>query len=118
MIRATRQGGTMAALSTGTEQSIHQAGRHGWWTILLLSALYVMSLLDRTILSLLIGPIKAQFSLDDVQIGLLLGTAFGLVYSVLALPAARIADLGNRRLLVFAGVTIWCLSTMASAFAA
>ncbi|WP_340267982.1 MFS transporter [Sphingobium mellinum] len=84
----------------------------------MLSALYVFSLIDRQIFVLLIGPIKAQFQLSDVQIGLLIGTAFAAVYSFLGIPAGRIADRGNRKLLIVAGAVIWCLSTIASGFAA
>lgn len=92
--------------------------RRAWITLGLLSVLYVFSLIDRQILVLLIGPIKAQFALTDVQIGLLIGTAFAIVYAFLGIPAGRIADRSNRKLLVFAGVVIWCLSTIASGFAA
>ncbi|KUO53691.1 MAG: hypothetical protein APF78_05380 [Sphingomonadales bacterium BRH_c3] len=73
-----------------------------------------MSLFDRTILALMIGPIKAAFSLSDVQIGLLLGIAFSVAYSLLSLPMARLADHGNRKLLIIGGVTLWCVCTMAS----
>lgn len=107
----------MTALSASTEDLTRQAGRRASWAIVLLAALYIMSLLDRQILSLLIGPIKAEFSLSDVHIGVLLGTSFGLAYSILGVPAARFADSGNRRFLIFAGVAVWGLSTLASSFA-
>ncbi|KUO53705.1 MAG: hypothetical protein APF78_05460 [Sphingomonadales bacterium BRH_c3] len=91
--------------------------RRAWLTVGLLSLLYVVSLVDRQILVLLIGPIKAEFQIDDVQIGLLIGTAFAVVYSILGLPAGRIADRGNRKHLVIAGAVVWCFSTIASGFA-
>lgn len=88
-----------------------------WWTIILLSALYVVSIVDRTIPSVIIGPLKAAFNLTDMHIGLLLGTAFGIVYSLLGPPAARVVDRGNRKNLIFLGVTVWCLATIGSALA-
>jgi MFS family permease len=93
------------------------ASLRGWVTVFMLAILLVLSLLDRQILVLLIGPLKAQFQLSDVQIGLLLGTAFAITYAFLGIPAGRIADRGNRKILIIAGVTLWCLCTVASGFA-
>ena len=93
------------------------AGSRPWLVLALLSALYTLSLIDRNILILLIGPIKTQFQLSDVQIGLLIGTAFASVYAVLGVPAGRFADQGNRKMLVVTGAIIWCLCTIASGFA-
>ena len=93
------------------------AGVRPWLILAMLSALYTFSLIDRNILVLLIGPIKAQFQLDDVQIGLLVGTAFAVVYAFLGVPAGRLADRGNRTVLIAAGAIMWCLCTIGSAFA-
>lgn len=105
-----------ASTSSQAPTSLH-AGARAWLVLAMLSALYVFSLIDRQIFVLLIGPIKAQFQLSDVQIGLLIGTAFAAVYSFLGIPAGRIADRGNRKLLIVAGALIWCVSTIASGFA-
>ena len=93
------------------------AVRRAWLAIFMLALLYILSLVDRQIFVLLIGPIKSDFGLSDVQIGLLLGTSFAVVYAFLGVPAGRIADRGNRKLLIFAGVMVWCCSTIASGFA-
>ncbi|MDP3675295.1 MAG: MFS transporter [Novosphingobium sp.] len=92
-------------------------GRRAWPTLFMLCALIVFSLVDRQVFVLLIGPLKAEFQLSDVQIGLLIGTAFAVVYSFLGIPAGRIADRGNRKILVITGVAIWSFSTIGSAFA-
>ena len=47
-----------------------------WYTVVLLTAAYVFSFIDRYILGLLVEPIKADMALTDTQIGLLLGPAF------------------------------------------
>lgn len=105
--------------STGAEapKSWSGAGTRPWVVLAMLSALYTFSLIDRNILVLLIGPIKTQFHLGDVQIGLLVGTAFAIVYAFLGVPAGRLADQGNRKVLIAAGAIIWCLCTIGSAFA-
>ncbi len=41
-----------------------------WWTVTVLTFAYVVSFVDRTILSLLIEPIKADLALSDTQIAL------------------------------------------------
>ncbi|AUW58975.1 hypothetical protein C1T17_13615 [Sphingobium sp. SCG-1] len=106
-----------APLPTNGPRSSRTATRP-WLVLAMLSLLYIFSLIDRQIFVLLIGPIKTQFHLSDVQIGLLIGTAFAAVYSFMGIPAGRIADRGNRKLLVVAGAVIWCVSTVASGFAA
>lgn len=74
--------------------------------------------IDRTILSILVRPIKADFGLSDTQMGWLLGPAFALVYSVLALPLGRWADSGGvRRSIVAACLFVWSGFTAGTAFA-
>ena len=51
---------------------------YSWYVVGLLMLAYIVSYADRTILSLLIEPIKADLNLSDVQISLLLGPAFGI----------------------------------------
>ncbi|MBP8235201.1 MAG: MFS transporter [Rhizorhabdus sp.] len=88
-----------------------------WGALTLLSALYIVSFVDRLILALLIEPIKADLGISDVQMGLLIGTSFALVFSIAGLPLARLADTGNRVMLIFVGAVGWGISTAAAAFA-
>ena len=88
-----------------------------WWTVGLLSSLYIISYIDRIIPSLLVGPLKAAFNVGDAHIGLLFGAAFAVFYGFLGLPAARLADRGNRKKLILAGVAIWSLCTIGSGLA-
>ena len=59
---------------------------YAWYVVVLLLLSYIVSWLDRQILSFLIGPIKASFELSDTQIGLLLGPAFAIFYITLGIP--------------------------------
>ncbi|WP_289145128.1 MFS transporter [uncultured Sphingobium sp.] len=88
-----------------------------WSSLGLLSILYILSFIDRLILALLIDPVKQDLHVSDVQIGLLIGTSFAIVYSIAGLPIARWADVGNRKLLIFLGAIVWGISTAAAAFA-
>jgi MFS family permease len=89
-----------------------------WWTVIVLTFAYVVSFVDRTILSLLIEPIKADLALSDTQIALVQGIAFGLFYAAMGLPLGWLADRMSRRLLIGIGAGFWCLATAACGLAA
>ena len=77
----------------------------------------IFSNIDRTILSILVEPIKQEFKLTDTQIGLLLGPAFAVVYTLLCLPLGRYADTtGVRRNIVAYSLFVWSLFTCGTAY--
>lgn len=82
-----------------------------WFAVTVLTLGYTVSFVDRTILSLLIDPIKADLGLSDTQIALLQGLAFGLFYTVMGMPLGWLVDRTSRRRVVAIGVTTWCLAT-------
>ena len=82
-----------------------------WWTVAVLTFTYIVSFVDRTILSLLIEPIKADLELTDTQIGLVQGMAFGLFYAAMGLPLGWLADRTSRRGLIALGAGVWCAAT-------
>jgi MFS family permease len=88
-----------------------------WWTVAVLTFAYVVSFVDRTILSLLIEPIKQSLELTDTQIGLVQGLAFALFYAAMGLPLGWLADRMSRRTLVAIGATLWCIATAACGLA-
>jgi len=90
---------------------------YGYYVVILLSVTYMLSFMDRTLVSLLIEPIKAEFALSDTQIGALIGFGFVVFYSVLGLPFGALADRTNRRNLILVGLVAWSLATSASGFA-
>ncbi|HEY1722963.1 MAG TPA: MFS transporter [Magnetospirillaceae bacterium] len=93
------------------------SGGFSWWVVFLLALMYILSFIDRSILGLLIQPIKAELGVDDIEVGFLIGPAFGVFYAILGLPVARLADIGNRVMIVILGVLIWGFATTGSAFA-
>lgn len=99
------------------ETSSLRATGGAWWAIALLGLLYILSFVDRVILALLVAPLKADLGVSDVQLGLLFGPAFAVFYALMGLPIARLADHGNRRNLIVAGVLLWGVATVASGFA-
>ncbi len=73
---------------------------------------YLFSYVDRQILSMLVGPIKADLGLTDTELSLLHGLAFALFYTVFGIwPIGTWADKGNRRNIIAGGVFLWSLMT-------
>ncbi len=85
--------------------------------LLLLLLLYTLSFIDRTVLSLLIEPIKRDLGLSDVQISLLIGFAFSLFYAFAGFPISFLADRTDRRKLIAVGVGSWSLMTACGSLA-
>jgi MFS family permease len=91
--------------------------RYAWYTVFLLTLVYVVSFVDRYILGLLVEPIKADMALTDTQIGLLLGPAFALFYTTMGIPLGWLADRKPRTVIVGVGAALWSLATMACGLA-
>lgn len=70
------------------------------YTLVILTALAALSYRDRQVLAVLIQPIKAEFSLSDLQISLVTGLGFALTFGVLGVPLGRLADGRERRSLI------------------
>ena len=85
--------------------------RYAWYVAIVLMLCNTLSFIDRQILGLLVTPIKLEFGISDTRIGLLQGLAFGSFYTLLGIPMGRLADRGNRRNLIVAGVFCWSLMT-------
>jgi len=79
---------------------------------LMMAFVMVISSVDRTVLSILVENIKADLSLDDRQMGLLLGPAFTVFHLLASFPLASFADRGNRRLVISVGLFFWSLFTI------
>src|SRR5580698_447319 len=86
---------------------------YAWYVVIILTALYMLSFVDRTILSLLVGSIRRDLGISDTRIGLLQGLSFALFYTVMGLPLGRLADTRSRRNLIAASVVIWSIFTSA-----
>jgi len=82
------------------------------YVLAILFVVYVINFLDRQILSVFIGPIKEEFGVSDTVMGLLVGFAFALFYTIAGIPIARWADRGNRRSIIALGLTVWSAMTV------
>jgi MFS family permease len=90
---------------------------YAWYATGVLMLAYTLSYIDRQILSMLVGPIKADLGLSDTQIGLLQGFAFAVFYTFVGIPMGRLADRGDRRRIIAWGIFFWSVATAACGLA-
>ncbi len=83
----------------------------------LLLGVAVLCYADRYLLAGLAQPIKREFGLSDTVLGVLLGPAFALLYTILGVPAARLADRTSRVAVAAGGCMLWSVFTALTAFA-
>jgi len=93
------------------------AGRKAWtmrqaqFALAVFLAAYVLSFVDRQILGLMVDPIRRSLDLSDLQIGLLQGVAFALLYATMGVPFGMAVDRWSRRNLILVGVVVWSVAT-------
>ncbi|MDX2225355.1 MAG: MFS transporter [Rhodospirillaceae bacterium] len=84
---------------------------YAWYVVAVLVLAYTVSYIDRTILTLMVAPIRATLGISDVQISLLHGLAFAIFYTLLGVPIGWLADRANRTRIIAAGIFVWSLMT-------
>ena len=77
----------------------------------LLLLAYIFNFLDRQILGILAGPIIADLKLTDAEFGAIGGIAFALLYSILGVPLAMLADRTSRSRVIAGAVAVWSAFT-------
>lgn len=89
-----------------------------WWFILLLGLIYMANFIDRMIISVVGEPIRREFGLSDLQLGVMGGVAFALFYGGIGIPIARLAERVSRVGIVAVATALWSTMTMLSGMAA
>lgn len=83
-----------------------QQAPNAWRVLFLLFLANLFNFFDRTIPSVIVEPLRMEWSLSDFQVGLL-GTAFTIVYAIAGIPLGRMADTGSRRKIMGWGLIVW-----------
>ena len=91
--------------------------RYAWYVVALLVLAYASGIVDRIIIGLLVDPIKQDLGLTDTQIGIIQGFAFAVFYSLFTLPVGLLIDRWRRVPVLWVGIAIWSLATVAAGFA-
>lgn len=81
------------------------------WALFLLAAISTCGFIDRIVMNVLVEPIKREFGLTDLQVGLVAGLAFAVLNVVLGLWVARVAERKRRLTLISIGTLLWSIAT-------
>ncbi len=82
-----------------------------------LLAAYTFNFIDRTIIAVIGQAIKVDLKLTDTQLGLLGGLSFAVLYTLLGVPIARLAERWNRVSIISIALVVWSGFTVACGFA-
>lgn len=92
------------------------SGRDRWF-IALLGLIYMFNFIDRMIIAVVGEPIRREFGLSDLQLGVMGGVAFALFYGGMGIPLARLAERVSRIAIVATATALWSLMTTLSGLA-
>lgn len=106
----------MAASYAVESQPERRAGRT--WLVVVLLAASILNFADRAVFSVLAQTIKVDLRLSDLELGLLQGLLFALLYGLAGLPIGMLAERMQRTRLIAAATVIWSLATAATGLAA
>jgi predicted MFS family arabinose efflux permease len=76
-----------------------------------LTVVYALNFIDRTIVGIIGQPMKESLGITDNQLGLLGGLAFALLYTILGVPIARLAERVSRVNIMAVCITLWSAFT-------
>jgi MFS family permease len=91
--------------------------RYPWYALAVLTAVYVLNFLDRTLIYILFTPIKKEMAFSDLQLALLGTTSFVIFYTLLGIPFGRLADRSSRTKIIAIGLAVWSLFSGLTGFA-
>lgn len=87
------------------------------YVLFALLIVYIFNFIDRSLISVLGEPIRETFALSDLQIGLLSGLAFAILYTLLGIPFAMLAERRSRTWIISIALAAWSAMTVACGMA-
>ena len=94
-----------------------KAPASSWYALAVLTLIYSCHFLDRSMISIIVEPVRREFGLSDSQIGLLTGLAYGATFALAGIPLGLMIDRVSRVRLLAVLVAIWSGMTALSAYA-
>ena len=88
-----------------------------WGAVLAFMLVYIVSYIDRQVLTIVVDPVQHSLGIGDTEIGLLQGILFSSVLMVAAVPMSYLIDHFNRTRVLLACMVIWSLATLYCGFA-
>ncbi len=83
-----------------------------WYVLLMMVAVYTLSIADRYAISTVLEPIRLELHLTDSGIAFLTGTSLALFYVVFGFPLSWLTDRYSRRIILTCSVLAWSAMTI------
>jgi MFS family permease len=90
---------------------------YSWYALGVLTLVYVLNFLDRTVFYILMEPMKREMKFTDFQLALLGTLAFVIFYTALGIPFGILADRTSRTKVIAGGLAVWSLFSGLTGFA-
>jgi predicted MFS family arabinose efflux permease len=107
-----------AASISAAERVVPQSSFYRHYVLALLTGIYAVNVIDRFVVSIVTEQLKIVFQVSDAWMGVLSGVGFALVYAVLGIPIAYVADRASRRNIVAGSLALFSAATLACGVAA
>ena len=110
----------MTATAPATDGHIHGYGSKPYRSYVLtaLLASYILNFVDRGLLSVVAPKMKPELGISDTAFGLLTGFGFALLYTLVGIPVAQLAETRHRVWIMAICITIWSIMTALCGLAA
>ena len=79
---------------------------------------YILNFIDRGLLSVVAPQLKPELGISDTAFGLLTGFGFALLYTLVGLPVAQVAETRHRVGLMAICIALWSVMTALCGLAA
>lgn len=103
--------------TNATSATETKAPASSWYALAILTLIYSCHFLDRSMISIIVEPVRREFSLTDSQLGLLTGLAYGATFALAGIPLGLMIDRVSRVRLLAVLVAVWSGMTAVSAYA-
>jgi len=100
-----------SAPARATADSTLDNTSYQYYVLVVLVIGYIFNTMDRSVLGILLQPIKEELQISDAGLSWLTGPAFAVFYSVLGVPIARLADRWSRVNVLAISIAIWTAAT-------
>ena len=106
---------TAVSKTEGQQPPVENAGygtkSYRTYVLSALTLIYILNFVDRGLLAVVGPDLVPELGISDTQFGLLTGFGFALLYTIVGIPLARLADTGHRVWIMTICIALWSLMT-------
>jgi MFS family permease len=104
-------------INAAVEPAVAPVSSYAWYALALLTLVYILNFLDRSLIYILFTSIKKEMSFTDTQLALIGPASFAIFYTLLGIPFGRMADRKTRKYLIAIGLAVWSVFSGLTGFA-